>query len=1612
MTISRRFGSVVRRDDQGRVPFSVIAVVLLIMVAISGAYVYNIENSRMENLSRKTALAELDKTASHLKAMLENQLYMLSFSGISNMVLGIKDSGKLQEADQDRLLRAVNDDARARFEDYLVANFPKVIGNTRVELLPKGGDEGTGTPRPTVGPDFNVSVLPGEYIANDTVPVDPIEYVLRDMGTVDYEDLYKEAFTQRSGEQRTTSLDVYYIASGYVRVRITDVKSGLTTTKELHLSREIASPYPLMRSKLDRLDESLQGPDTPVGRMLSYILGTIGQFNALRMPWVDIDANNPPSARIDPSELQKYILTERDVEIGVSLTLILLLAQEFRDIDEGFVGALDKLVTETFGAGSVTRLDGMVRGWTTARYIDPADVMFMYRKLEPQQIDVQELLGRAIYANFDKSFMNLLDDADGLKDLSGQLRSLYYDFVYPVCAGHFKEDGFGQVTVEGTSIEVYLRRIGHEVLQSIIDLYGSLDWSRLRDWISDDYLPSLLTQNEDRECFVGNEDTDDLQFTVDGKEYYGGGGHPMPPPQYAAVFTFTISWDSKDIDRDIDFLIDVNRDLWESFFQKLLDAWTDFKQDYLGLVVDCIDGHVVPTDSSIGSAPPMPAPYDNQVGPMDDLAGTTASSLDRLVSKIKGSSGWVGPFSSDLASDSRDLFKAFIDDFFDANFDELQAYLEDEVRAHAETVYLTEVNLDCTCSCPAGDACPVATAAMYALYALMHEDYISYFMDYYYDEMDSIRDRIIGNANDREDELEGTIGSGVEALFAAGSEDNFLDEGRLQAVATMQAIPAMENFSDRKMVVGTDLSRPDLEIWRSNQSLGDKPLTGPKTERFSVTINEGKALGTGLKVTLPQSADRWLGNHVFYTDYKSTPYQSTSTVNVQGAIKIAVSNDRAGLLGPKGYEPTTFVREIPIDIDIPITLYTCWPLFKGVSYDLTIDYYKTLDCYLGFARNGLDPAIAPLGLVIDAVCKLTELQIGSLTSTAAFSEAHQKALYDGLQVLIDAMRNVVDSEVPQNLADAVGIFKANAANPYGFSELNLSVLGWAATLRLGSTDEGPPAPLYRDVLHLMLDSDPMRTAGHDRAIRFDLRLVEVDESVLGAPRLDLLLDGTVTLASSVLEFHLDPLMKCYPLFCQVDGQVRDGVGDLGLSITLPFVEEHRQAGWKLSNVVALPSIPIYSLGRSAHLDAGLTVTYDDIKGSELIINEVGMNGVGGGQWVELYNPSQKAVSLGGLSLTNLRPTDGHDLGSGYAVHVKALGPGTVPARGFEVVTLDDGFLSLSNPDPPLSGQGLSPVVGARDGLQVIRLAKGDLQVIDRTPTFTDPGSGGKTWQRSFDGSPRWTIAKSTDGKANDPDFAKRIGIGPDMLFGGMGDLIQYNLVKAFEDAYNVTMESRQFDLGSVTALMEEVLNRFAGRTLPVAEEVISSVSVWFLVVLEEMSDGGEVGLRFSLTFEDMGDLASVINWTIEALPTLVLYLGTTFTPEVYPSLPAGALDGTLVSGEALMRVPQPGIFVDRLTEVNPLNQAATPTTPAHKAPGWGMEAAFHVGDNIPMQGRALMNQDWGDARALFGACIRDLPCGPLGMYFGTTTQDWGDMASAKDLADLWLMRGEIYKLPG
>jgi len=1611
MKAPRRIGPVIRGDDRGRIPFSVIAVVLLIMVTISGAYIYNIEHRRMENASRKTALAELEKTASNLKATLENQLYLLSFSGISNMVLGIKDSGKLKEADQDRLLMAVNDDVRDRFGDYLEESFPKVIGNTRVELITGGGDDGSGEPRPTAGPDFNVSVLPGEYIANDTVPVDPIEYKLRDMSGADYEALYKEGRIQRTGEQGTTPLDVYYIASGYVRVRLTDVKSGLTTTKELHLGREITSPYPLMRSKLDKLEESLQGPDTPAGRMLSYILDTIGQFNALHMPWTDIDVNNPPHPGIEPSELQEHVLSERDVEVAVSLTLVLLLAQEFRDIDERFVEALDGLVAETFGAGSVTKLEGMLDSWTEARYIDPADIMFMWRKLEAKQIDVQDLLGRAIYANYDKSFLNLCDDADGLKDLASQLRALYYDFVYPVCEDHFKEDGFGQVTVEGTSIEVYLRRIGHEVLQSIIDLYGSLDWSQLRDWISDDYLSFLLTETEDWECFISEMDTDDLEFTVDEKEYYGGGAHPDSPPKYVATFTFTISWDSQDVERDIDFLIQVNQDLWESFFQELMNAWTDFKQDYLGHVVDCIDGRVVPTDSSIGFAPPSPEAYDDQVGPMDDLAGPTASSLDRLVSSIKGSTGWVGSFSSDLASDSRDLFKAFIDDFFDANFDELQAYLEDEVRAHAEMVYLSEVDFDCTCDCEAGDACPIANAAMLAMYALMHEDYISYFMDFYHDEMDRIRERIIGDANDRADELEGTIEQGVKALFAVGSEDNFLDEGRLQAVATMQAIPDMEDLSDRKMVVGTDLSHEEFEFWRSNQSLGERPLTGPETERFSVAINDGKALGSGLRVTLPETPDRWLGNQVFHTDYMSTPYQSTSTVNVQGTIKLAMSNGRAGLLGPKGYEPTTCVREIPVDIDVPITLYTCWPLFKGVPYGLPIDYYKTLDQYLGFASNGLDPALASLGWAIGAVCELTELQTGSLTATAACSEAHQKALYDGLQVLIDAMGNVVGSEVPQALADAAVTFKANAADPYGFSELKRSVCGWEVTMRLGCTDGGPPAPLYRDVLHLMMDSNPMRTAGHQRYLRFDLRLVEVDGAVLGAPGLDLLLDGAVSLAGSVLEFHLDPSMRCYPFFCQVSGQVQDGVGDLGLLITLPYVEEHRQAGWKLSNVVDLPLIPIYSLGGEAFLDAGLTVAYDDVKGTGLVINEISMEGTEGGQWVELYNPSGAAVSLSGLSLTNLRPTDGHDLGSDYAVHATTLSSGSVPARGFRIVRLDDGFLCLSDPDASQGGPSLSPEVGARDGLQVIRLGGGGLEVLDRTPTFARPVGGGRTWQREFDGSPEWKLAPPTEGNANDPEFANRAGVEPELLFGGIGDLIQFDLVKAFHDAYNATMEGRQFDLGSVTMLMQEAMNRFVGRTLPVTGGLISSVSVWFLVVPERMSGTGKVGQRFSLTFEGTEDLASAIDWTIDALPTLVLYLGTTFTPEVYPSLPTGALEGTFITGEGLLRVHQPGIFKERMEAVDPGDQAATPTTPRRDPPGWGMEVALHIGDNMPMQGRALMVQDWGDAQARFGACVHDLPCGSLSRYFGSSTQDWAAKADSDGLADLWLMRGEIHRLP-
>jgi len=164
---------------------------------------------------------------------------------------------------------------------------------------------------------------------------------------------------------------------------------------------------------------------------------------------------------------------------------------------------------------------------------------------------------------------------------------------------------------------------------------------------------------------------------------------------------------------------------------------------------------------------------------------------------------------------------------------------------------------------------------------------------------------------------------------------------------------------------------------------------------------------------------------------------------------------------------------------------------------------------------------------------------------------------------------------------------------------------------------------------------------------------------------------------------------------------------------------------KYSNPYLIAGILVLLVIGQSYAASGQTVTI----ANHVVINEVELNPVGDYtalpiQWVELYNPTNSPVSIGGWTIgatSGLKQVNTISLGT------------TIQPQQFIVYHYKPLWL---------------PQAGA-----VIQLKGSDGTIIDQTPTLTDTQGDGNTWQRLYDGyntgsQNGWVYKIGTPGSTN------------------------------------------------------------------------------------------------------------------------------------------------------------------------------------------------------------------------------------------------------------------------
>jgi hypothetical protein len=698
-----------------------------------------------------------------------------------------------------------------------------------------------------------------------------------------------------------------------------------------------------------------------------------------------------------------------------------------------------------------------------------------------------------------------------------------------------------------------------------------------------------------------------------------------------------------------------------------------------------------------------------------------------------------------------------------------------------------------------------------------------------------------------------------------------------------------------------------------------------------------------IQVRRPWQFDRSSGDYpnthlTSVANMSAMPYSTQWTVSAVGLIDVSVRSKSSGLSGLLSEDECSSVRSIRIDLSLPVVLHSPWPL-QGVAYNptntLLSDSIAAARKFCEMVWEKIEPVV---GWLKDGAERIVQHVLRALDVVAQFATRMVKALANALQTIIETIQEYIQKFADSVLAKSVQFF----VDIFGNVEFKMSLYGFTITVQTSIPDL-----IYRnskDILRVFVQTDRFGPA-----ITIGARIAKLADG-----RFDIVANGTLKTGDLTLDVVIDPLMQVLRRLVEVHVKCPSWA----LDITMPEVEPYEVAEVstdQLPGVGAfLSNIPIPALGLSAAVKAGLRLKFSPPFPSDVVVNEFESNPPGedsGKEWVELYNPLAEEKSLDGWMLGTVHGRSEVLTLSG------SIMPGSLRVFEFPGVSIDNGY----SDDPFNNGDAI--ILMAPSG-----------ETIDITPMMMDTANDVKSFQRSWDGGPRWVFSAHTKGDSN----------GVPILLAS-SDFIAKALFEAFKEAFLETKLSEvSASLDFLVLFGKRVLHNFIENLLSIVSEIIHEVTFFFEVLLCDATGSAGAGIRtsFVITGEAIVDL---LRWLIQSFATFVVNLGRAHNPIAYPAFPKDFFSGLYLRFEIIFVVGAPKLL-RALGSVRELDQRLT--------------CGIVISPNIPALGR-LVGRDWGKWSVEFGLRLEGIPRDYISSFM---MKDIGDMV------DLWVLKGRIYGL--
>jgi hypothetical protein len=1564
---------------KGQVPFAIVAVLLLLLSTVSAAYLSTIAKRHADERSDRLSVERLGYASDAVCSEIEASAHTAALRAVA-MTVRRGDDADLDE------------DFQSAMAANLASLFPAKVSGCDAEV-----DQWSAW---IVRSDRDCidAVESTATTAEELAPADESEPDSAEGRALD---------NSRPDEIEATQVPAFYMAAGYVNYTV-KAANGLTLARHLEIEREIPSPYPLLRSRMDTLEASASGEFSPVARTVKYILTTLAQFRVLEGFGSGLAASPGPLSSV---------VSEADIELAMNLAIVLEIARRLRAADPEALAAL----------GTDGSLGSLVRQYAWNGTMDAADIMALYLEMDRRAVPVAGILAQGFSAVIDQFILKIFDYL-GMMDALDKCYRAVRSFEEAI----------------GGTVESMSKWLGLDEGEGVDGWFQSLRWAeRTVRLLGDDYPPGqdsmpsgfISHGGRARPSLLVADAMAEVTATVSCSKHLtvllGETESPILNATGVVIGTnHTLSIRSLDYSLATKTSAEAGypggyivrfeeaplsraglETLWENFFDENYSEELDQAYDSLRDELKAVCSHVASEVADYFGAREMTlAAYGGGAYGVDPRDGKAL--LDDLSRMLDSAfSECFGHYSANrdalkglLAGviDGQERMKSDLARFLSEHYDEIvdrdsaiQSASLALADALCENATMSNVSADFAASYAEYNA--VGLAQGYVDEARPDYDYTTVPLDSTVRTMMSIEnaDALSAVAGPRAESSYNMLafaecgyvapfssqnGYLVRALESSAAESgNFIVGAIVDAAYDWGFLRTAQDFVMRS--VGEIVSaggvsnlafRPVVMLGIPFQLGGAGSVASERapTVRMSpphLTARRAEAAQVphgAFTYTLSQPT----GTH--YTEmltYNARPFETTWVLAVSGNVTLAVESDTRDIIIDGSHVASSAESSMPLSFCLSVSVYSGWNL-SGVDYvtsaTLAEDAGRLADMVGSFFSWVLDSIMAPIRWLVDQVMRLVDILGNVLNRLMSYAQRIIEAISETVQTAVELLQAFIRDTAASALS-AVEDWLMDWL-PEGY-EISFQLFGFGFHVVLDPDsvlDGGTPED---DACLMSIGIDGKALGARIEMDAKILKLGEAAKSQTGASH-DILMDIDVEVAGFGIALGIDPLMAVNEYIVEAHG------GALGwkLDFALPVAERRYDSfGYSLQDVAGvgqvLQNIPIPFLGAKASVDAGFVVDYAEpgFLPDHVVINEVEANPRGsdnGTELVELFNPLQHNVSAAGWTLSVV--SNGTLGNRTFELDANA----TLPPRGFLVV----GIRNESMGD---------------DGCRLVLADKGGA-VVDSTHWLSEPAGGtignetvpdtggGSTWQRSPNAADAelqldWSFRQGTLNASN--------GAG-NVTFK---QLVMDTLERSFKAAWNESGEFRlSFDY--VVGVARLTVEKFIEDVLDLVEASVVEVEFFIDVRLTDATGSGGGGFRLSFVIEGGEAARQILEWIIGSVEAFARNFMKPAAPAKYPSLAKGVPEHLFIRVEGYGIVSTPAA----LSKISPGSQAPSQ-----------MKLVGRLEANVPALA-ALVGKDIGRWRVNFGLYLERVPGSMLHDILGTPEDE--------DV-DLWMLQGSAYE---